>query len=82
MSEVSIVKLSDCFFTYGNRYFSQWFRLATDLRNQEAKSDHRRDNALDLVRFLRENQTGDTARYVKLEKDLEYTTFEKTKFFV
>jgi len=44
------------------------------LRNQ-----NRRDDALDLAKFYRENQTGDQERIAALQNDLEYTATEKIK---
>jgi hypothetical protein len=49
---------------------------------QKLKIENRRDDALDLVRFLRENQIADKYKFAKIEKDLEYTTSEKIKSFV
>jgi hypothetical protein len=49
---------------------------------QKLSSDNRRDDALDLVRFFRENQIADQEKFAKIEKDLEYTTAEKIKSFV
>jgi len=49
---------------------------------QKFSSDNRRDDALDLVRFLRENQIANQDKFVKIEKALEYTTAEKTKSLV
>jgi len=49
---------------------------------QKLSSDNRRDDALDLVRFLRENQIADQDKFTKIEKDLEYTSTEKIKSFV
>ena len=44
---------------------------------QKLSSDNRRDDALDLVRFLRENQIANQDKFAKTEKDLKYTTSEK-----
>ena len=49
---------------------------------QKLSSDNRRDDALDLVRFFRENEIAYQDKYAKIEKDLEYTTAEKIKSFV
>jgi len=49
---------------------------------QKLSSDNRRDDALDLARFFRENQTEDQDKFAKIEKALEYTTTEKIKSFV
>ena len=49
---------------------------------QKLSSDNRRDDALDLVRFLRENQIADQDKFAKTEKALEYTTSEKIKSFI
>ena len=49
---------------------------------QKLSSDNRRDDALDLARFFRENQIGNQDKFAKIEKALEYTTSEKIKSFV
>jgi hypothetical protein len=49
---------------------------------QRLKSENRRDDALDLTRFFRENQTADQDKFARIEKALEYTTAEKVKSFV
>ena len=49
---------------------------------QKLSSDNRRDDALDLVRFLRENQIADQDKFTKIEKALEYSASEKIKSFV
>lgn len=49
---------------------------------QKLRNDNRRDDALDMARFLHENQIGDNDVIKKLEKDLEYTPSEKMKSFV
>ena len=46
------------------------------------RDDNRRDDALDMTRFLHENQVGDNDEIKKLEKDLEYTPSEKLKSFL
>ena len=48
---------------------------------QKLKSQNRRDDALDLLKFFKENQTIDKDTLNKLEKDLEYTSVEKMKSF-
>jgi hypothetical protein len=48
---------------------------------QKLKSQNRRDDALDLVKFFKENQTEEKDVLNKLEKDLEYTSIEKMKSF-
>ena len=48
---------------------------------QKLKSQNRRDDALDLVKFFKENQTGDKDTLNEMEKDLEYTSIEKMKSF-
>ncbi len=40
-------------------------------------NENRRDDALDLVKFYRENQSGDSEKFAEIEKDLKYTTAEK-----
>ena len=49
---------------------------------QRLKSENRRDDALDLARFFKENQITDQDNFAKIEKDLEYTAAEKIKSFV
>jgi len=49
---------------------------------QRLKSQNRRDDALDLAKFYRENQTKDQKKFAKIEKGLEYTQSEKIKSFV
>ena len=49
---------------------------------QKLKSQNRRNDALDLARFYRENHTGDAEKLAKLEKELEYTKSEKLKSFI
>ncbi|MFC1817026.1 hypothetical protein ACFL0M_14070, partial [Thermodesulfobacteriota bacterium] len=46
---------------------------------QRLRIKKRRDDALDLARFLRDNRIGDVKRLEKLEKDLAYTIPEKVK---
>ncbi|MFC1578463.1 hypothetical protein ACFL36_05575 [Thermodesulfobacteriota bacterium] len=48
---------------------------------QRLKSQNRRDDALDLARFYRNNSTGDQDRLASIEKGLEYTQSEKIKSF-
>ena len=48
---------------------------------QKLSSDNRRDDALDLVRFFKENEIAYQDKYAKIENDLEYTTAEKIKSF-
>ena len=49
---------------------------------QRLKSDSRRDDALNLTRFFKENQIEDQDKFTQIEKDLEYTATEKIKSFV
>jgi hypothetical protein len=49
---------------------------------QRLKSDNRRDDALDLARFFRENQFRDQDKFARIEKALEYTAPEKIKSFL
>jgi hypothetical protein len=46
------------------------------------KSENRRDDALDLAHFFKENQITDQDKFAEMEKDLEYTAAEKIKSFV
>jgi hypothetical protein len=48
---------------------------------QRLKNENRRDDALDMARFFRENQTGDFKKIEELENDLKYTFLEKVKSF-
>ena len=48
---------------------------------QKLRIENRRDDALDLVRFYRENQTNDSEKFAEIKKDLEYTTIEKSISF-
>jgi hypothetical protein len=49
---------------------------------QTLKSESRRDDALDIARFFKENQINDQRQFAQIEKDLEYTAAEKVKSFV
>ena len=49
---------------------------------QRLKSDNRRDDALDLARFFKENEIADQGKFDQIEKALEYTAAEKIKSFV
>jgi len=49
---------------------------------QSLKYQNRRDDALDLAKFYRDNQTGDQERIAALKNDLEYTATEKFKSYV
>jgi hypothetical protein len=49
---------------------------------QKLKSESRRDDALDLARFVKETHVADQDKFAEIEKDLEYTTPEKIKSFV
>jgi len=48
---------------------------------QRLKDENRRDDALDMARFFRENQTGNIKKIEELENELNYTFFEKIKSF-
>ena len=48
---------------------------------QRLKNENRRDDALDMARFFRENQTGNIERIEELENDLNYSFLEKIKSF-
>jgi len=48
---------------------------------QRLKNENRRDDALDMARFFRGNQTGNIERIEELENDLNYSFFEKVKSF-
>jgi hypothetical protein len=49
---------------------------------QTLKAENRRDDALDLARFFKENQIADQDKFTKIAKSLEYTAAEKIKSFV
>jgi len=49
---------------------------------QQMKNQHRRDDAVDLVNFLKENQTHSTDELSKLEKEVAYSLLERAKAFV
>jgi hypothetical protein len=49
---------------------------------QRLKGDNRRDDALDLARFFKENQINEQGEFDQFEKDLEYTAAERVKSFV
>jgi hypothetical protein len=49
---------------------------------QRLRGENRRDDALDLTRFFKENQIADQYKFVKIEKELEYTAGEKIKSFI
>ncbi len=46
---------------------------------QKLQSQHRRDEALDLVQFYEENKTINPQKIKELKADLEYTPIEKLK---
>jgi len=46
---------------------------------QKLTNQQRRDDALDMIEFFKENQTKDIDKLEELEKDLEYTPTEKIK---
>ena len=48
---------------------------------QRLKSQNRREDALDLAKFYRENQIEDQKKFAKIEKSLGYTPSEKIKSF-
>jgi hypothetical protein len=45
-------------------------------------AEHRRDDALDIARFFKENQINDQGEFAQIEKDLEYTVANKLKSFL
>ena len=49
---------------------------------QRLKSENRRDDALDLARFLKDNRVAYQDKFSQIEKDLEYTAAEKLKSFI
>ena len=46
---------------------------------KKLKSQHRRDEALDLVQFYEENKTIDPQKLKEIKDDLKYSVFEKLK---
>jgi len=46
---------------------------------QRLKSENRRDDAIDLARFFKENQIKDQDKIAQIEEDLKYTAAEKVK---
>ena len=49
---------------------------------QRLRGENRRDDALDLARFFRDNQIADQEKYSEIENELEYTAAEKLKSFI
>ena len=49
---------------------------------QQLKNQNRRDDAIDLVNFLKENQTHETDDLPKIEKEVAYSPLERAKAFV
>jgi hypothetical protein len=49
---------------------------------QRVRDENRRDDALDMARFYRENQIGDNRELKDLEEDLDYTAEEKLKSLI
>jgi len=49
---------------------------------QKLRSENRRDDALDLSRFFKENQIADQDEFDQIEEALEYTAAEKVKSFI
>jgi hypothetical protein len=49
---------------------------------QKLRSENRRNDALDMARFFKENQIDDQDKFARTEKALEYTAAEKIKSFV
>ena len=49
---------------------------------QRLQSENRRDDALDIARFFKDNQIADQDKFARIEKALEYTATEKIKSFV
>jgi hypothetical protein len=52
------------------------------LEIQRLKSENRRDDAIDLARFFRDNQIAKQEKYAEIENELEYTAAEKIKSFI
>ena len=48
---------------------------------QRLKSENRRDDALDMVKFFKENEQANPDEIKSIEMDLEYSTAEKIKSF-
>ena len=68
------------FLALTNRYGeSQWDPIQ---EIQQLKNQNRRDDAIDLVNFLKENQTHETDDLHKIEKEVAYSPLEWAKAFV
>ena len=60
--------------------FIEKARTLTQLKKiQRLKSENRRDDALDIVKFFKENEQANPYEIESLEMDLEYSTAEKIK---
>ena len=62
------------------QYTGRAFDPVREIR--KLQSENRRDDALDLARFYRENHLEDQKKFIDLEKQLQYTTTEKIKSFL
>ena len=49
---------------------------------QQLKNEHRRDDAIDLVNFLKENKTYNVDELSSIEKEVGYSPLERVKEFV
>jgi hypothetical protein len=49
---------------------------------QRLRSENRRDDALDLARFFKENKIAGQVKFDQIEQSLEYTAAEKIKSFI
>jgi hypothetical protein len=49
---------------------------------QRLKKETRRDDALDMIKFFKENKQANTDEIKNLEKDLAYSSTERIKSFV
>ena len=49
---------------------------------QRLQSENRRDDALDIARFFKDNQIADQDKFARIEKALEYAAADKIKSFV
>jgi hypothetical protein len=68
------------FLALTNRYGeNQWDAIQAI---QQLKNQNRRDDAIDLVNFLKENQTHETDDLHKMEKEVAYSPLERAKAFV
>ena len=74
-----IFVIMSCALTILIQYKGSGFDPVTEI--QKLRIENRRDDALDLARFYRENQSDGSEKFAMLEKELKYTTQDKIKSF-